>query len=235
MLSEAEIDKALEKLEQEYRSDRDALLRMKRLVGREILSGPIETAAVPSPPPAPKLPIVKKDSPSAKKVVRTRSNREIVKTAIAKAGERFTVTELMSSAKLSGDGEAASLAPSVWSSTLSHLCKSGALEVVTQCVGNTPSVYKLVISEKELLAPVKRGRDQPSPLQDAVKKAISRMSAIVFERTQLFEFLSQEDPNFGERYKLDSVGAVLNRLANNEDGVRIIDRSPSGNTYEKIS
>lgn len=233
MLTEAEIDQALEKLEQEYRSDRDALLRMKQMMSRDILSHPPDIDASVSPNKKAFVQPKKKATP-VKRVVRTKSNRDIVKNAIVRSGKPFTVTELMAAAKNSGDAEAASLPSSVWSSTLSYLNKNGVLEVVKKSFGNNPAIYRLAISEEELLAPLKRGGEQPSPLQDAVKWGISHMPLIVFERKDLFDFLVSQQPEFAERYKLDSVGAVLNRLANNEDEVRIIERKSTGNTYEKI-
>ncbi len=266
MFDEAKINQALENLEREYHSDREALLRIKHMAQRSSLkktdepelSTPHKKSASKkkavtkkaakkqtSKQQSEKTPTQKAPKKKAKRkrasrkktkvnnIPRSKSNREIVKQMIVNAGEQFTITELKDLAQKTGDEETASLDSGAWSSALSHLCATKKIKIIEKSVGNIPAVYKQVVSDEELVSPVVRGPRMDSPLQDAVKQAIKDVPTETFDRKALFDSILKNDKKFTDRHKLDSVGAVLNRLASKEDGVRIIERSKTGNTYEK--
>lgn len=231
MLTVEEINNMLERLDRQYQSDRETLLRMRELMSRASVITPAESKpAKPTTPPhnlPPRRPVSKASGGG-------RSNRDIIREFVTRAQEPFTMQDLMKAAKLSGDNAAAALGPNVWSSTLSHLKELGHIEMVKEGAGNIPAAYKLAVPPSELLNPEKNRSSRPSPLQDLVLAAVASIRAITFDRTELYDHFTGSNPELRDRYRLDVVGAVLNRLANRNRGVRIISRSATGNHYEKI-
>jgi hypothetical protein len=60
-------------------------------------------------------------------------------------------------------------------------------------------------------------------------------STSAFGRADIFEKVRQSHPEYGDRVKIDSVGATLVKLASPEiRKIRCVEHSQQGNLYEKL-
>ncbi|WP_411826520.1 hypothetical protein [Luteolibacter sp. AS25] len=218
MLSETELNKELERLDQEFRAKRKALMAKKRH--------------------AKKVATNKKTAKKRRAVTRVKNDgppkRAIARRLIAATDGSFSLTTLMAAAKAAGDTEGMSINSASWSSILVFLKRIGHVDVLEQAVGNKAAVYRLCVSKTELLKERKVGGRKPSPLKNTILEAFQKMPSEGFERTDLYAFLSEQSPSFKDDFHLDSVGAVLNRLARREEGVRVVEYKKTGNIYEPI-
>jgi hypothetical protein len=218
MLSVEAIDRELAELERQFKQDRDALLAMRAYALRK--------AGQPAP--------VSDWSPMSGKIPPTRggekTDRQIIREFLAGWTGEFTIQQLMDAAQRHPETREASFDKNLWAATIFWLCRNRFLEVVKPREGNKGGTYRVIVSRTELVSPKRRKNTNQDPLQNTVIEAIANLKTARFVKNDVIKLVHEVDP---ER-DTDVIGAVLHRLASNNIGARIVERSRTGNVYEKL-
>ncbi|MCG3148819.1 MAG: hypothetical protein PCFJNLEI_02267 [Verrucomicrobiae bacterium] len=218
----ATLDKQFEHARKAYEEERSAWLRIKEIA----LSKQHQTKL-------PVDPIVIDSIPRTVISSGKSNNRQAIRDFLAGWTGSFTIPQILEAAEKSNH-PSSQLSQNVWSSTVFWLCQTGVLAVVEPRRGNLPGKYRVIVGQNELLTPTKKPIIRGYPLQSIVAESIKHIPQNRFGRNELTEFAVKQYPEHKERLTVDIVGAVLNRLAQHEVGVRIIERSTQGNVYERI-
>ena len=223
----SELDARFASLQKQYAQDRETYIRMRDIVQRESLA----SGASVAPQERKERPQAPKNAPVAKG---EKSTRQVIRDVLAGITGDFTMPSAIAEAGKQGNAVAADLDKNTWSSTLFWLEQNKFLKLVTPRQGKTPGVYRVIVSPEELLNPTKQPIVRGYPLQGIVKEGLNLIPSKRFGRKVFAEFVRNRHPEHKERLTDDIVGAVLNRLAANNVGARIVERSAQGNIYEKI-